>query len=654
MKRRLQMRKTVTVINDELGTIALGFARAGYEIETIYLDASVANAVQICVENWAENAKIASIEELDEEKEHRILNTDCIAGKLFFPTEKTRYGRRDTEQNRISLEMIRQSLRMIQKIRPEKLLFHINKTSLQSLEFNRFTEELKGLGYAIQYERIESEQITGYPVKEGIYFLFATRSNAEVRNHKIYAEMLPEKSIWEFLDKTYDTKLMADLYQDYQINGTILERVGKVDRNTVLCWDRDVYRQTDQIVWNSRFIPLIVQENHIRKITHREVARLKGIPEEYSLPVRNRSWLYQRLMNCANVLVVQKAAWTLDYDGESNGLERSRVTKQERFQEIIGTYLKRKDISYITAQTSTEEKRDFVIDSNGLLIGVTCTLYKDNKRVERQLLRMFRYCCYHNNRAQETENIILMANNMDSDLKRKMEKEYPVHIWDVRNLLWLLAEFPQLQNEFISLLSFSVSDIIPEEPYPVIWKTRVPVREKVDLQERLRRIRPGKEEAGKYEKLCAEIVRYLFSNNIEFIGEQETTEEGLYRFDYCGKIKHGNTNEFFSMIKEYFRTKYVIFEFKNNTQKITQKEIYTTEKYLYETALRKVAIIISRKGADENADKAIRGSLRESGKLILCLSDEDIHKMILMKMQDQDPGDYLEDQIDKFMMKLEK
>ena len=204
----------------------------------------------------------------------------------------------------------------------------------------------------------------------------------------------------------------------------------------------------------------------------------------------------------------------MDYDGESNGLERSRVTKQERFQEIIGTYLKRKDISYTTAQNSTEEKRDFVIDSNGLLIGVTCTLYKDNKRVEKQLLRMFRYCCYHYNRAQETENIILMANNMDSDLKRKMEKEYPVHIWDVRNLLWLLAEFPQLQNEFISLLSFSVSDIIPEEPYPVIWKTRVPVREKVDLQERLRRIRPGREEAGKYEKLCVEIIRYLFSNNL--------------------------------------------------------------------------------------------------------------------------------------------
>ena len=39
-----------------------------------------------------------------------------------------------------------------------------------------------------------------------------------------------------------------------------------------------------------------------------------------------------------------------------------------------------------------------------------------------------------------------------------------------------------------------------------------------------------------------------------------------------------------------------------------------TEKYLYEKSLRKVAIIVSRKGADTNAKKAARGSLRESGK----------------------------------------
>ena len=42
---------------------------------------------------------------------------------------------------------------------------------------------------------------------------------------------------------------------------------------------------------------------------------------------------------------------------------------------------------------------------------------------------------------------------------------------------------------------------------------------------------------------------------------------------------------------------------------ITQREIYTTEKYLYEKALRKVAIIISRKGADKHAENGCDGEV---------------------------------------------
>ena len=82
--------------------------------------------------------------------------------------------------------------------------------------------------------------------------------------------------------------------------------------------------------------------------------------------------------------------------------------------------------------------------------------------------------------------------------------------------------------------------------------------------------------------------------------------------------------------------------------------MYTTEKYLYEKALRKVAIIVSRKGADINAKKAARGSLRESGKLIICLSDENINKLINMKNNKEDPGDYLEGLLDDMLMDLEK
>ena len=57
---------------------------------------------------------------------------------------------------------------------------------------------------------------------------------------------------------------------------------------------------------------------------------------------------------------------------------------------------------------------------------------------------------------------------------------------------------------------------------------------------------------------------------------------------------------------------------------------------------------------DENAQKASRGSLRELGKLIICLSDEEVNKLIDMKNNDENPADYLEVLLDNMLMDLEK
>lgn len=57
----------------------------------------------------------------------------------------------------------------------------------------------------------------------------------------------------------------------------------------------------------------------------------------------------------------------------------------------------------------------------------------------------------------------------------------------------------------------------------------------------------------------------------------------------------------------------MIFEFKNYSEPITQKEIYTTEKYLYAKALRCVGILIAANGYSENAQWAAKGCLRENG-----------------------------------------
>ena len=159
----------------------------------------------------------------------------------------------------------------------------------------------------------------------------------------------------------------------------------------------------------------------------------------------------------------------------------------------------------------------------------------------------------------------------------------------------------------------------------------------------------------KYEELCVSILKYILGEYLTLWEQQKTTEENLYRFDMCCKIKNGVTQDFFDTICKYFSTKYIVFEFKNYEKPITQREIYTTEKYLYEKALRKVAIIISRKGADKHAKMAARGSLRESGKLIICLSDEVMKAMLQIKKEgERTTGEYLENILDDMLMRLEK
>ena len=56
-----------------------------------------------------------------------------------------------------------------------------------------------------------------------------------------------------------------------------------------------------------------------------------------------------------------------------------------------------------------------------------------------------------------------------------------------------------------------------------------------------------------------------------------------------------------------------------------------------------MAIIISCYGTDNNAEKAIRGTLRENGKLILSVNNQGLVEMIEEKKKGRGPSGYLYD-----------
>lgn len=171
-----------------------------------------------------------------------------------------------------------------------------------------------------------------------------------------------------------------------------------------------------------------------------------------------------------------------------------------------------------------------------------------------------------------------------------------------------------------------------------------------ELCDELKRTKRGKDAWAAYEDLCARILQYLFPNDLHGWHKQKRTDDGLNRFDFVCRVRP--TTEFWRFLIDHLNSRYVLFEFKNYMGKIKQGQILTTEKYLLERGLRRVALILTRAGAEQDALKMTQGAMREHGKLMLIMGDDKVCEMLHMKDRGEDPTDCLFDLADDFLLRL--
>lgn len=148
------------------------------------------------------------------------------------------------------------------------------------------------------------------------------------------------------------------------------------------------------------------------------------------------------------------------------------------------------------------------------------------------------------------QNICVVANLVSDETKRKYEEAKLGYVWDIRNVLWLFEDYPELKNELISILNYSVENIEPERPEPFIFEESSQM-ENTDPESvadsyiaQLKVLETGSAAFKKYEELCVSILKYILGEYLTLWEQQKTTEENLYRFDMCCKIKNGVTQDF--------------------------------------------------------------------------------------------------------------
>lgn len=353
--------------------------------------------------------------------------------------------------------------------------------------------------------------------------------------------------------------------------------------------------------------------------------------------------------------------------GEEHSLE-------VRFEELVARLFERLGFS-ISRQIS---KADLLLTSSRHTTAVVEIKLYRSFRISASIIRnAIRQTMALRRRLNANFAILVTAARIDETVRPEVKSDPSFLFYDYDTLSFLLVDFPDLGAEFekITQEAFAYrSDPLPTPvsigseratvytaklrappPAPGIPEPEPPpIIIGQELCAEIREIQPGKSRgrATLFERRCLSALKYLFGDDFSSWLEQTATVGGLHRFDVVGRIS--STNDLWNSLISDFRTRYVIFEMKNYSGRITQAEIYTTEKYLYPPAMRGTAIIVSRKGADKNALAAARGALREAGKLIINLSIDDICEMLHRKDNGDDVYQVIAGRLDEMLIRLER
>lgn len=316
---------------------------------------------------------------------------------------------------------------------------------------------------------------------------------------------------------------------------------------------------------------------------------------------------------------------------------------------------------------------DFSIRSTLNFAVVEVKLYSSMAANSRSILQALEHLEHARTAAGAPLGILTTNSRIPPNQRFQIDRFPKLRVYDFDTLAALVAQVPRLALELEdisrSALVFrgeALPNPVPVDLEALLEELRVPSqlpqdspyeepvsptpREGAQLCDAIRNA--PSVDAKPFEVACDNAIRWLFEDELVAFDDQHKSHDGHNIFDLVARI--ASKEDFWQALITDFRARYIVFEFKNYAKRITQREIYTTEKYLYPIAMRGAAIVVSRHGADEGADQAMRGALRESGKLILSISVDELCTMLSARDAGSDHLVTLVDKLDAMLMGLER
>ena len=232
----------------------------------------------------------------------------------------------------------------------------------------------------------------------------------------------------------------------------------------------------------------------------------------------------------------------------------------------------------------------------------------------------------------------------DSSLNKFLEKSENQNTWlggaSIFDSAKPLVSFIQLNDIALKPITERIKRIPSfyevQELEPVRSPPRTPVTKKAkQLLAKLKNCEPGIENWIKFQDICMEIISYCLVPPLFDAMEQSETKDKSHRRDLIYNIPHGG-----GAFWTYLTIKYglgIIIDCKNYKDPLKENEVLITSKYFGKEKLTTLGLIISRKGLSPTGLKAQQDLWKDQGKMLLCLDDSDMAKMLELKDMDDEP-----------------
>ena len=217
-----------------------------------------------------------------------------------------------------------------------------------------------------------------------------------------------------------------------------------------------------------------------------------------------------------------------------------------------------------------------------------------------------------------------------------------VEIWDIDKLLALLKGFPELGQKYADVIP-QLSTAIDEEEL-----TDKTLDGQHELIRELRRLPTGDGKA--YEGVVKRILEFCFHDEFSpfAIKEQVKTLNEKRIRDFI--IDNRNSKmQFWKDLKWVRKVEKILFDAKNYKNPVEYREISDMLRYLKNEAFGNFIVIISRHGIKDFEE--VIEDYSDKKQVALFLSDDDLVKMINLKIEGESPTYLIEDRYYDFLDK---